>query len=67
MFYDEKKQYMAYAIHYGESPCGCPCTSYSKVYDHTGNKVKMFDDYDAAVIAAKKRMVETNADNWNVV
>lgn len=63
----EEKTWIAYAIHRGEHGCGCSRTTYSYVYDKTGNHKEKFTDRDLAVSAAIAKMLETNADDWNVI
>ena len=64
---NSKKTYIAYAIHYGELPCGCTDTQYSHVYEGNGNTYRRFDSYKEAEVAARAKMQETGADNWNVI
>lgn len=63
----EKKTYIAFAIDYCELPCGCPDTRFYHVYERNGNTYKKFPDYESAKTAAIAKMVEMNADNWNVI
>jgi len=61
------KYYIAYAIHRGEQACGCSRTTYSHVYDSTGNKYKRFTSRKKAEEAAIAKMEETNADACKVI
>lgn len=62
-----ERGFIAYAIHYGQQSCGCPRTTYSHVYDRNGNTYKRFTSKSEAEDAARNKMRETNADNWNVI
>lgn len=61
------KTWIAYAITYGESACGCSVATHHKVYDETGNNYKYFKDKEQAEAAAIAKMQEFDADNWNVI
>lgn len=61
------KTYIAYAVTYGESPCGCNRTYFHHVYDHIGNNHKEFTSKEEAEVAARAKMEECDADNWLVI
>ena len=63
---DEKNKYTVCTIDYCEAGCGCEYAREMHIYDHTGNRKKIFYSEEEADKAGEKAMKDRDADTYSV-